>query len=99
MLELVRVEAVAGRPLVVVADVLVVAAGVVVWGSMYAWEMGVWVIMTFVLILPMILAGVLFLLSARAELLRSLRAAAAMRSLRVDAPHGVRGGEIQPGRH
>lgn len=64
------------------------AAGVVVWGSMYAWEVGVWVIMTFVLILPMVSAGVLFLLSERAQFLRSAQAAA-QRSVRVD-PSGAR---------
>ena len=43
------------------------AAAVIVWGTLYDWEAGVWLIMAFVLIAPMLIAGVLFLLSSRAE--------------------------------
>lgn len=47
------------------------SAAVVVWGSMYAWEMGVWILMSFVLVAPMMLAAVLFLLAGSAEARRS----------------------------
>ena len=43
------------------------AAAVVVWGVLYGWELGVWILMTVVLIGPMTLAAMLFLLAARAE--------------------------------
>lgn len=50
------------------------SAAVVVWGVIYGWEAGVWLIMTAVLIAPMALAALLFALSARAEEKRSLAA-------------------------
>lgn len=50
------------------------SAAVIVWGALYAWEMGVWVIMTFVLILPTAAAGILFLLASRAEARRTATA-------------------------
>lgn len=43
------------------------SAAVPVWGVLYGWELGVWVIMSVVLIAPMALAGILFTLSSRAE--------------------------------
>lgn len=43
------------------------AAAVPAWGVLYNWEIGVWLIMTAVLIVPMVLAGVLYILSARPE--------------------------------
>ncbi|MBI5231425.1 MAG: hypothetical protein HY876_04575 [Coriobacteriales bacterium] len=51
------------------AAVLLFAAStaVVVWGVLYQWEFGVWAIMTFVLIAPMAIAGVLLMLASRAE--------------------------------
>lgn len=42
-------------------------AAVFAWGVMFGWEMGVWVIMSFVLIAPMVIAGVLFLLASHSE--------------------------------
>jgi hypothetical protein len=50
------------------------SAAVVVWGVIYGWEAGVWLIMTAVLIAPMAIAALLFVLSARAEEKRSLAA-------------------------
>ncbi len=43
------------------------SAAVVVWGVIYGWEAGVWLIMTAVLVAPMAIAALLFVLSARAE--------------------------------
>jgi len=48
------------------------SAAVPIWGVLYGWEPGVWALMTCVLIAPMAIAGVLFLLAARAELRRSV---------------------------
>lgn len=42
-------------------------AAVVVWGVLFGWETGVWILMSFVLIAPMVIAGVLFLIAAGAE--------------------------------
>jgi hypothetical protein len=42
-------------------------AAVVAWGVMFGWEGGVWMIMSFVLIAPMLIAGVLFLLASHSE--------------------------------
>jgi hypothetical protein len=47
-------------------------AAVIVWGVIYGWEAGVWLIMTTVLIAPMAVAALLFVLAARAEEKRSL---------------------------
>lgn len=51
------------------ASVLLFAAtaAVIVWGTLYAWESGVWLLMTILLIVPMLAAGVLFLLAAHSE--------------------------------
>lgn len=46
------------------------SVAVLVWGSLFAWEIGVWILMSFVLIAPMMLAGILFLLAAHAEAAR-----------------------------
>ncbi len=43
------------------------AAGVVVWGVLYGWELGVWMLMSFVLIAPITIAGVLFMLAGRLQ--------------------------------
>jgi hypothetical protein len=43
------------------------SSAVVVWGVLYAWEVGVWVIMSIVLIAPMLLSAALFTLAARSE--------------------------------
>jgi hypothetical protein len=43
------------------------SAAVVVWGVLYAWEAGVWIIMLIVLIAPMMFAAILFTLAARSE--------------------------------
>ena len=51
------------------------SAAVAVWGVIYGWEAGLWLIMTSVLIAPMTIAALLFILSARAEERRSLSAA------------------------
>ncbi len=48
------------------------AAAVPVWGVLYNWEIGVWLVMSVVLIVPMVLAGVLFILSAGPETRPSL---------------------------
>ncbi len=48
------------------------AAAVPAWGVLYNWEIGVWLVMSVVLIVPMVLAGVLFILSAGPEALPSL---------------------------
>lgn len=45
----------------------VTAAGVVVWGLIYNWEAGVWIVMTYAVIAPLAIAGALFTLAARAE--------------------------------
>ena len=51
------------------ASVLLFAAsaGVVVWGALYAWEPGLWILMALVLIAPMMLSAALFTLAARSE--------------------------------
>lgn len=51
------------------AAVLLLAgsAAVVVWGVLYGWESGVWVIMSVVLIAPMVIAAVLFTFAARVD--------------------------------
>ncbi len=56
------------------ASVLLTAASgaVLVWGVIYGWEPGVWIVMVLVLIGPMMLAAVLFLLAAHAEERRTL---------------------------
>jgi len=43
------------------------SAAVAVYGVLYSWEIGVWMIMSAVLIAPMVIAGLLFLVAARAE--------------------------------
>ena len=50
---------------VVAALLLLAAFGVVVWGVIYQFELGVWMIMTFALIGPMLTASVLFWLARR----------------------------------
>jgi|GEM_PF-1454767 len=51
------------------AALLLVAASaaVLLWGTLYQWEPGLWLIMGFVLIAPMALAALLFFLAARLE--------------------------------
>ena len=51
------------------ASVLLFAASaaVVVWGVLYAWEPGLWFLMSLVLIAPMMFSAVLFTLAARSE--------------------------------
>lgn len=41
------------------------AAGVMVWGIIFGWETGMWMLMSVVLIAPIATAGVLFLLAGR----------------------------------
>ncbi len=43
------------------------AVGVVAWGIISSWEAGVWGTMGFVLIAPMVFAGLLFLLASRMQ--------------------------------
>ena len=43
------------------------AAGVVVWGVLYGWETGMWILMSVVLIAPITIAGILFMLAGRME--------------------------------
>jgi uncharacterized membrane protein len=43
------------------------AAGVVAWGIMFGWELGVWLLMSIVLIAPMVTASVLFVLASRMQ--------------------------------
>lgn len=43
------------------------AAGVVVWGVLYAWEPGMWILMSFVLVAPITIAGILFMLAGRMQ--------------------------------
>jgi hypothetical protein len=43
------------------------AAGVVAWGVVAGWEAGVWALMTFTLIGPIVTAALLFALAARME--------------------------------
>lgn len=52
-----------------VASALLVAASaaVLVWGILYQWDVGVWILMTVVLLAPMLIAAVLFFLAAREE--------------------------------
>jgi hypothetical protein len=52
------------------------SAAVAVYGVLYSWEIGVWMIMTAVLIAPMIMAGVLFIVAAHQETQRAARAMA-----------------------
>lgn len=40
------------------------AMAVLVWGVLYAWETGVWILMSGLLLVPMILSGTLFLVAA-----------------------------------
>ena len=40
------------------------SAAVIVWGVLYAWEVGVWILVTLVLIGPMVIAGILLLVAA-----------------------------------
>jgi hypothetical protein len=47
------------------------SAAVPIWGVLYGWEPGVWLLMTSLLIAPMAIAGILFLLAARAEMRRT----------------------------
>lgn len=49
-------------------------AAAIVWGVLYSWEIGVWILMSFVLIAPMVLASVFFALAARAEYRRNFPA-------------------------
>lgn len=51
------------------------AAASIVWGVMAGWEAGVWGLMVFFLIGPEIIAGALFLASARMQRLCEARAA------------------------
>lgn len=55
------------------AAVLLTAASgaVLVWGVIYGWEPGLWLVMVLVLIGPMMLAAALFLLAAHAEVRRT----------------------------
>lgn len=55
------------------ASVLLIAASAatVVWGVLYGWEAGTWLLMSVVLVLPTALAAVLFVLAARSEENRS----------------------------
>jgi hypothetical protein len=55
------------------AAVLLFAAStaVVVWGVIYEWETGVWIVMTAVLIAPLAIAALLFTLASRTEEHRS----------------------------
>lgn len=43
------------------------AAAVLVWGVLYAWEVGVWILMTGLVLVPMIISGVLFLVATHTE--------------------------------
>jgi hypothetical protein len=45
----------------------VAAVGVIIYGAIVPWEMGVWGFMGLTLIAPMLLSGVMFLLAAIAE--------------------------------
>jgi hypothetical protein len=49
------------------------SAAVPIWGLLYNWEAGVWLLMACLLIAPMALAGILFLLAERAEIRRTTR--------------------------
>ncbi|MDO8964032.1 MAG: hypothetical protein Q7W30_05990 [Coriobacteriia bacterium] len=70
------------------------SAAVLVRGTLYGWEPGVWMIMTCVLIAPMVIAGILFLLAARAE---DRRSTAAEQEHAIDA-RSFRGHAV-PGAH
>lgn len=78
-----------GRAYEHLAAVLLFAAStaVLVWGVIYGWEIGVWIVMMFVLIAPMTVAAVLFLLAARAEYQRVV----------PDEPRSAVGASIPPG--
>jgi len=43
------------------------AAATIVWGSLTGWEIGVWGLMSFFLIAPEIVAGLLFLMAAQMQ--------------------------------
>jgi hypothetical protein len=45
----------------------VAAAAMVVWGVIYGWEAGVWAVMSYAVIAPLAIAGMLFALAARAK--------------------------------
>lgn len=45
----------------------VATVGVAVWGLIYAWEPGLWMVMGYAVIAPLAIAGALFALAARAE--------------------------------
>ena len=55
------------------AAVLLTAASgaVLVWGVIYGWEPGLWVVMVLVLMGPMLLAATLFMLASHAEVRRA----------------------------
>ena len=62
---------------VLVAMLLFVgAAGVLVYGVATSWESGVWLLMGSVLVVPMLVAGILFLLAARMQNVCTLEEAA-----------------------
>lgn len=65
------------------------AAAVLVWGVLYAWEIGVWILMVGLLMAPMIISGVLFLVAAHAEVKRVEEAWAAHEDPSAEEP--VRG--------
>ncbi len=43
------------------------AAGVVVWGVLFEWEMGVWLVIGLLIIAPMVIAAILYWLAGRME--------------------------------
>jgi hypothetical protein len=46
---------------------LVVAAAVVVWGAIVGWDIGVWISMMVVMVLPLVISAVLLLLAASTQ--------------------------------
>jgi hypothetical protein len=74
------------------AAVLLTAASgaVLVWGVIYAWEPGLWIVMVLVLMGPMMLAATLFVFASRAEALRALPPRSHY-TVRERAEHGVEG--------
>ncbi len=58
----------------VLASVILMAGtvGAIVWGVIAGWEFGVWLTMGVFLIAPMVLAGLLFLLAARMQVICTL---------------------------
>jgi nitrate/TMAO reductase-like tetraheme cytochrome c subunit len=62
------------------------STALLVWGFLSEWELGVWILMAFVLFSPILLAAILFLFAARAERRRTREAGVAPSTSRATGP-------------